>query len=208
MPPDKRRAPPAGNGSAPQEIIALGSGDGVQSTDRDPFAQPDRLLAEWLATPGLNSKQRRQIEDLGVTREAVHRAGGLGWARVATTGRLYMPSSAGDVAIIMPVWAGPAPSIYEAVEHPRLADLLAWDPEEPRRWRYRQGAPGPVLGAGNLGLAHSEGWPITFELTPLAWLVAGCLGAVLLDICEGHWRAEDEAEDGAHAAAWWGGEAA
>ena len=27
MPPDKRRAPPAGYGGAPQKIIALGSGD-------------------------------------------------------------------------------------------------------------------------------------------------------------------------------------
>jgi hypothetical protein len=45
-------------------------------------------------------------------------------------------------------------------------------------------------------------------LTPLSWLLAGCRGAVLLDICEAHWRTEDETEEGARAAAWWGGEAA
>ncbi len=38
------------------------------------------LEAEWLGTPSLNSRQRRQIEGMGVSREAVHRAGGLGCA--------------------------------------------------------------------------------------------------------------------------------
>ena len=166
------------------------------------------LLPEWLATPSLNSRQRREIESLGVTREAMHRCGGLGWARVSTTGRLYLPGNAGDVVIIMPVWAGAAPSIYQAVEDPQLADLIAWRPEEPRRWYYRLGASGAVLGADNLELAHSEGWPITFELTPLAWLLANCRGAVLLEVCEAHWRAENEVVAGDHVVSWWGGEAA
>ena len=143
------------------------------------------LLPEWLATPGLNSRQRRQLEELGVTREAEHRCGGLAWARVATTGRLFHPSDVGDVMLIQPVWAGAAPSIYEAVEHPRLDDLLAWRPEEPSRWTYRLGTPGAALGADNLALAHSEGWPITFELTPLDWLRGGCRGTVMLEIAEG-----------------------
>lgn len=166
------------------------------------------IMAEWLGTSSLNSRQRRQIEELGITREAVHRCGGLGWARIATTGRLYLPSSAGDVAIIMPVWAGSAPSIYEPVEHPLLADLLAWHPEEPTRWHYRLGTSGGVLGADNLELAHSEGWAITFETTPLAWLAGSCRGAVLLDICEAHWSDLDETEADARGAACWGGEAA
>ena len=167
-----------------------------------------RLDAEWLAIPVLSSRHRRQLEEFGVAREAVHRAGGLGWARVATTGRLYMPSDPGDVMLIQPVWAGPAPSIFRAVETPLLADVIAWRPEEPTRWYYRLGTPGAVLGADNLGLAHSEGWPVTFELTPLAWLLAGCHGSVLLEVCEAHWRNLDEAEQDAHAAAWWGGQAA
>lgn len=165
-------------------------------------------MGEWLATPGLNSRQRRAIEDLGVTREALHRCGGLGWLRVAATGRLFHPSDSGDVMLIQPVWGGPAPSIFEAVEDPLLDDLIAWRLEEPKVWHYRLGTPRAVLGADNLGLAHSEGWPITFELTPLAWLLADCRGAVLLEVCEAHWRAEDEADAGAHVAAWWGGEAA
>ncbi|MCZ6588390.1 MAG: hypothetical protein O7B24_10660 [Alphaproteobacteria bacterium] len=166
------------------------------------------LMAEWAATPSLNSRQRKQLEELGVTREATQRSGGLGWARVSIAGRLYVPSHAGDVAIIQPVWAGPAPSIYQAVEHTQLADLIAWLPEEPTRWFYRLGAPGAVLGANNLELAHSEGWPITFELSPLAWLLADCRGAVLLEVCEAHWGGDDEAERGVLTAAWWGGEAA
>ncbi len=166
------------------------------------------LAREFLTTPSPLKRQLQQLEELGVTRETVHRCGGLGWARVSTTGRLYMPSNAGDVAIIMPVWGGPAPSIYQAVEHPLLDDLIAWRLEEPTRWWYRLGTSGIALGADNLELAHSEGWPITFELTPLAWLLGNCRGAVLLELCEGHWRAEDEDGAGAHVAAWWGGEAA
>ncbi len=166
------------------------------------------LMAEWLGTSSLNSRQRRQLEDLGVTREAVHRCGGLGWVRVSTTGRLYQPADAGDVAIIQPVWAGPAPSIYQAVEDPLLDDLIAWHPDNPTRWHYRLGTPGAVLGADNLDLAHSEGWPICFATTPLSWLQGDCRGAVLLEVCEAHWRAEDEAEEDAHGAAWWGGRAA
>ena len=166
------------------------------------------LAREFLATPSPLKRQRQQLEELGVPRETVHRCGGLGWARISTTGRLYMPSNAGDVVIIQPVWVGQVPSIYQAVETPRLADLIAWYLEEPTRWHYRLGTPGAVLGADNLGLAHEEGWPITFELTPLAWLLANCRGAVLLELCEAHWRGDDEAERGVRTAAWWGGEAA
>ncbi len=125
------------------------------------------LLAELLGTSSLNSRQRKKLEGMGVSREAMHRCGGFGWARVSTTGRLYMLSDAGNVAFIQPVWAGPAPSIYQAVEDPLLDDLLAWRPEEPTHWHYRLGTPGAALGADNLDLAHSEGWPVCFATTPL-----------------------------------------
>ncbi len=64
-----------------------------------------------------------------------------------------------------------------------------------------------MLGADNLGLAHGEGWPICFATTPLAWLLGNCHGAVLLEVCEHHWRNLDEAEQAAHVAALWGGKA-
>ncbi len=166
------------------------------------------LAREFLATLSPLKRHHQQLQELGVTRDAVHRAGGLGWARVSTDGRLYMPSDSGDVMLIQPVWGGPAPSIYQAVKDPLLDDLLAWRLEEPTRWHYRLGTPGAVLGVHNLELAHSEGWPTTFELTPLAWLLADCRGAVLLELCEAHWRAEDEAGEGECTAGWWGGKAA
>lgn len=167
------------------------------------------LLAEWLATPGLNGRQRQQLTDLGLTREATQCAGDLGWARVSTIGgRCYTPSDVGQVRVIQPVWAGPAPSIYQAVENPVLADLIAWHPERPTRWWYRIGDPGATLGADNLDLAHVEGLPITFEMTPLDWLRGDCRSAVLLDLCWAHWRAEDGAEKADATAKWWGGEAA
>ncbi len=113
------------------------------------------LTAEWAATSSINSRQRKQLEDLGVTREAILRAGDLGWARVSTIGgRCYSPSPAGAVMVIQPCWAGPAPSIFQPVEHPVLADLIAWHPEEPTRWWYRTGDPGAVPGA-HLQARHS-----------------------------------------------------
>ncbi len=167
------------------------------------------LMAEWLCTSSLNSRQCRQLEDLGVTGEAAQRAGGLAWARVSTIGgRCYTPSPAGDVAIIQPVWAGPAPSIYQAVEHPMLADLIAWRPERPTQWWYRIGDPGAVLGGDNLEFAHVEELPISFAMTPLDWLCGNCRGAVLLDLCWSHWQSEDEADAAAATTEWWGGTAA
>jgi hypothetical protein len=158
------------------------------------FDDPD-LSAEWLGTSSLNSRQRKQLEERGVAREATHRCGGLGWTRISTIGgRCYTPSDAGNVMIVQPVWAGPAPSIYQAVEHPILFDLLAWRPSEPTQWFYRIGDPGGVLGADLLDLAHAEDLPISFATTPLDWLRGDCRGAVLLDVCEAHWRGlrEDE----------------
>ena len=166
------------------------------------------LSQEWLAAPDLNSLQHKELAGLGVTQEAMHRCGGLAWARVSTTGRLYTPSDAGNVSLIQPVWAGPAPSIHQDVERPELSDLIAWQPEEPTSWYYRLGTPGAALGADNLDLAHFEGWPICFALTPLGWLRGECRGAVLLEVCEAHWRTEDEAEKTNAATEWWRGDAA
>jgi hypothetical protein len=166
------------------------------------------IMAEWLMTPSPNSRQRQQLAQLGVTREAIDRAGGLGWSRIWTTGRGYIPSNTGDVMLIQPVWASPAPSIYEAIERPLLADLIAWHPEEPECWQYRLCTPGAVLGADLLDLAHAAGRPISLHQTPLDWLRAHCRGAVLLEWCEGHWQTENEADKAEATVRWWGGEAA
>ncbi len=144
------------------------------------------LAREWLALPDIGCGDRHLLDQQGVTREAIHRAGGLAVARISTAGRLWMPVLTGTAAFILPVWNGPAPSIYQAVEHPLLIDMIAWRPDDPTRWWYRTGD-GDVLGADHLDLAHAEGWPISFATTPLEWLRGNCHGACLLGYCEAVW---------------------
>ena len=162
------------------------------------------LAHEWLALPDIGGGDRQLLERHGVTRETVHRAGGLAVARIGTTGRLWMPEPTGTPAFVLPVWAGGAPSIYFGVENPVLIDMIAWRPDDPARWWYRQGDVDLVLGAGHLDLAHVEGWPITLYRTPLDWLQVGCRGAVLLDHCEAQWAGGRHREADAELRAWWG----
>ena len=164
---------------------------------------PHDLIREWLALPSPGAGDLRLLDRHGVTREAVHRAGGLAIARISTAGRLWMPEPTGTPAFILPVWDGPAPSIYTSVENPVLIDMIAWRPDGPATWWYRTGE-GAVLGADNLDLAHVEGWPISLHRTPLDWLRAGCCGAVLLDHCEACWAGTRLHEADAELRAWWG----
>ncbi len=154
--------------------------------------------------PGIGRGDRQLLEQEGVTREAIYRAGGLAVARIDTTGRLWMPESTGTPAFILPVWAGPAPPIYCGVENPVLIDMIAWRPDDPARWWYRQGEVDLVLGDAHLVDAHTEGWPISLHRTPLDWLRAGCRGTVLLDHCEACWAGSRLREAAAESRAWWG----
>ncbi len=147
---------------------------------------PNDLIRDWLALPDIGRGDRRLLEQRGVTREAVHRAGGLAVARIGTTGRLWMPEPTGTPAFVLPAWTGPAPSIYCGVENPVLVDMIAWSPGAPTRWWYRTGE-GAVLGVEHLDLAHVAGWPISFATTPLEWLHGNCHGACLLGYCEIAW---------------------
>ena len=90
----------------------------------------------------------------------------------------------GIPAIVQPVWRGPAPSIYQGVEHPILCDLISWCPAEPARWWYRWGSDSPALGDEYVDDAHRHHHPLICHLTPLGWLQNGCVGCVLLDIAE------------------------
>ncbi len=161
-------------------------------------------MREWLALPSPGVGDRRLLEQQGVTRDAIHRAGGLAIARISTTRRLWMQEPTGKPAFILPAWDGPAPSIYSGVENPVLIDMLAWRPDDPARWWYRQGDVDVVLGAAHLDLAHAEAWPISLHRTPLDWLRAGCRGAVLLDHCEARWAGSRLHEDEAPLRSWWG----
>ena len=162
------------------------------------------LTREWLALPDAGRGDRRLLGQHDVTREAIHRAGGLAVARISTVGRLWMPEPTGTPAFILPIWDGPAPSIYSGAENPVLIDMIAWRPDDPARWWYRQGEVDVVLGIDNLDLAHTEGWPISLHRTPLDWLRAGCCGAVLLDHCEACWMGSRLGEADAELRAWWG----
>ena len=145
---------------------------------------PDQLLQEWLALPAIGQCGRKILADLGVTREAIHRAGGLAQVRIQTTGRTWQREFGGRPAIAMPVWGGPPPSIYQGVENPCLIDVIAWRPQEPWQWWYRVVTYGAVLGTDNLNLAYATGQPISLHTTPLDWLQANCCGAVFLEDCE------------------------
>ncbi len=160
------------------------------------------LGREWLALPDAGLGDRQLLEQQGVTREAIHRAGGLAVARISMVGRLWMPEPTGTPAFILPVWDGPAPSIYSGVENPVLIDMIAWRPDDLACWWYRTGE-GDALGIDNLDLAHIEGWPISLHRTPLDWLRAGCRGACLLDYCEGAWAGCRHHEDEAALQGWW-----
>ncbi len=162
------------------------------------------LGREWLALPDTGLGDRRLLDQRGVTREAIHRAGGLAVARIRTTGRLWVSEPTGMPAFILSVWDGPAPSIYQAVVNPVLIDMIAWRPDDPARWWYRQGDVDVDLGDGHLDLAHTEGWPITFEPTPLDWLRAGCRGACLLGYCEARWAGPRLREADVALRTWWG----
>ena len=145
--------------------------------------------ALWLSLPSVSDDG---LARLGIDRSAAHRAGGLAWSRITTAGRAFDFAHDGIPAVIQPVWRGPAPSIYQGVLHPVLADLLAWRPAEPGRWWYRWGCDTPALGDEYVDDAHQHHHPLICHLTPLEWLRSGCRGTVLLDIAEHYgpaWRA-------------------
>ena len=148
---------------------------------------PHNLIPEWLALPSPGTGDLRLLESLGVGREAIHRAGGFAVTRISTGGRLWAPEMTGTPAFILPVWNGPAPSIYCGVESPMLIDMIAWRPDDPTHWWFRLDGIDMVLGADNLDLAHTAGRPISLHQTPLDWLRAECRGACLLDYCEAAW---------------------
>ena len=140
----------------------------------------EQVQVLWLSLPSISDAG---LGRLAVDRASAHRAGGLAWSRIATAGRAFDFDHSGTPAVIQPVWRGPAPSIYQGVEHPVLADLIAWRPAEPARWWYRWGCDTPALGDEYVEDAHALG-PLYCHRTPLDWLRSGCRGTVLLEFAE------------------------
>ena len=158
---------------ASESILAPLQLQGIHETE-------EQAQALWLALPDISDEG---LARLGIDRTIANRAGGLAWSRITTAGRAFDFAHHGVPAVIQPVWRGPAPSIECAVDHPILADLIAWRPGAPGQWWYLWGADTPTLGDEYVEDAHALG-PLYCHLTPLDWLRSGCRGAVLLDHAE------------------------
>ncbi len=148
-------------------------------------------------------EHREHLVAAGVTFESMLRAGDLGVARIATTGRLYMPAPNGFPVLIMAVWSPAPPSIYTIVEDPEILDLIALRLDQPSTWWRRIGEVGLVLGEDHYLDAIETGVPVTVLDSPVAWLQGNCDGIVFLDDAEARWAAERFAEDEAELQRWW-----
>lgn len=138
---------------------------------------PCAPINEWLSYRDLSAGE---LERLGLTWEACQRAGGVAVAKVKVIGMCWEPDEAGLPHIIVPVWAGAAPSIFQAVEYPVLIDMVAFTSTTPGQWYWRT-RQGYALGQGQLAAACGAAAPIILHPNPLSWLRAECAGAVLLD---------------------------
>ena len=65
-------------------------------------------------------------------------------------------------------------------ESDELADLVAWRPGRPDRWRRRLGA-ATFAGENDVRAAAFFRHPLRVFASPLSWLQRNCLGAVILD---------------------------
>jgi hypothetical protein len=117
----------------------------------------------------------------GVSVTTFMKSGWPGVERVATVGRLWHPDPCGKAMVILPAWLASGP-LYES--DPILADLIAFAVDQPDRWHYRDGKPGLVLGNDHLDQALHARAAICLHRSPLAWLRAGCQGAVILEDAE------------------------
>ncbi len=146
-----------------------------------PMMTEEQVQTLWLGLPSISDAG---LARLGIDRRIANRAGGLAWSRIATAGRGFDFAHEGIPSVIQPVWRGPAPSLECGVEHPVLADLIAWRPVEPGQWWYRWGSDFPALGDEYIEAAHTEAQSLICHLTPLDWLRRGCRGTVLLELAE------------------------
>ena len=165
---------------------------------------PANLESEFdLAVANLNPDHFRHLDDAGVSFEAICRTGYVGVERIATTGRLYMPAPDGFPVLIMAIWSPAPPSIYCAVEDPKIVDLIALRTYDGSRWWYRLGDPGLILGEDHYLAAVTEEVPLMVFESPVAWLQGDCNGCVILDDVEARWTNERLAEDQVALQDWW-----
>lgn len=139
------------------------------------------LLHEWAHMPA-DSEAWRKMESFGIGWENLNRCGGPLPVRVRVDGSYFDPTDPdGTVMLVQPVYAGPIPSIFDPVDEPCLADLVAYSPRNPGEWYWRRGEHGLVLGDEVLERAELFHEPVRLYWTPWDWLRAGGDGVCLLD---------------------------
>lgn len=89
------------------------------------------------------------------------------------------PSSEGVEMIAVPVWYE-IPCLLSPVDDPCLFDIIAFNPQEPKKWYFLRKEYGLILGERNLFNASINNDPLVVHRTPLDWLANGCQGIVLL----------------------------
>ena len=162
------------------------------------------LHAEFeLAYRNRSQGHRQHLADAGITFQTMLRAGDLGVERINASGRLYMPSPTGFPALILAIWSPAPPSIYCAVEDPKIVDLIALRTDDPGHWWYRLGEPGLILGEDRYLDAIERDMPLKVFESPVAWLRGDCNGSVILDDVEARWTNERLAEDQVALQDWW-----
>ena len=151
------------------------------------------LEREWLALPDIGRGDRQLLEQQGVSREATTMVDGVSVIPITVTGRLWMPSAGGSMALVLPVFD----------EDEDLVDLVALRTSDPTEWWLRLGFNDLIHGASWLEDAHLTGQPVRHFMTPLAWLAAGGEGVCLLDHCASRWEVSRFAENDSALRKWW-----
>lgn len=141
----------------------------------------------WMWARDNGSRHNRTIpKELGVTRRADMRAGGIGWLRAEISGsRYHLTQDDGVGLVVVPVFDWPEPGDLDG-----LIDLIGFQPSRPDRW-YTLTAQAQCLGGWHADSVREQTplWPLAGDpppptlriySTPLEWLQHGCDGMVIL----------------------------
>jgi hypothetical protein len=141
--------------------------------------------AQWLADEfgaaavAATAEHYAALIAAGVPRAFLYRgACRFGVAAIEPEGDFYQPVPGGDLAFIVPALPIPAP--WE----PRFpdedpSDLVAWLPQEPRRWWCRTGLL-PVINPSAIDYAAHFRERLAVHASPLSWLKAEGAGIVIV----------------------------
>lgn len=157
----------------------------VDRSIRGPFLWEEMQAAVRLSRD--YGGHRVLAELLGITREAIQRAGGLGLLRITTEGRYFEPAKhGGDLVAVVPAF-----ELDIANSEPELVDLIAFRTSDPTQTWIRTGW-ARALGGWNGDLVRDATpiWRLPDDpplpalkiyRTPLSWLRAACDGVCVLN---------------------------